>query len=273
VEPDPALGPASARSLLIAVLTLHVVPQGGTSWTTPLVEALALLGVNEKAARQALQRIAADGWLQTERVGRHARIHLTPHAHEEMQRQHHIARFEAATEPGEWIVMVLAPERVDPEQRRRLRRGLVSFGWGGMAPGVWLNRGTTSRDAALELLRHEGLEPSAAFLRGEPLASAAVDALIGRTWDLRALAGRYERFLERFASLAPRTDADAFVARTALTDTWIRTFRADPFLPDAYLPPDWPGTSARALIDDRMARWAPAADRWWAAATARCAPA
>src|SRR6186997_3018880 len=68
----------SARSLLNTVLGEFVYPAGGAAWTRTMVEALALLGVEEKAARQALARSAADGWLQRERDGRRVRWRLTP---------------------------------------------------------------------------------------------------------------------------------------------------------------------------------------------------
>ena len=48
----------SARSLLNTVLGEFVYAAGGAAWTSTFVEALALLDVEEKAARQALARSA-----------------------------------------------------------------------------------------------------------------------------------------------------------------------------------------------------------------------
>ena len=254
---------ASARSLLSTVLTLHVVPQGGAVWTSTLVEGLARLDIQHKSARQAILRLSADGWLVAERHGRHARLQLTAFAHQQMQRQQHIARFEAATSDREWLVLLLSIEQADRESRRRLRRTLQSFGWGNISPGAWLTYGSASQSAVLDVIGRQGLEGAATFVRAEFLGPLPIDELIARTWDLSALRLRYSAFLERFEPMKPGTDEEAFVARARLTETWIRSFRSDPFLPDAYLPADWPGSDARQLLNGRMAQWTGPADRWW----------
>ena len=71
------LGEASARSLLMTVLGEYVLPRTDTVWTFTLVRALAMLGVEEKSARQALARSAAEGWVASQRHGRRVRWQLT----------------------------------------------------------------------------------------------------------------------------------------------------------------------------------------------------
>jgi len=53
-------------------------PCGGTAWTRSLISLLGLLGVKDKAARQALARMEEQGWLTRERVGRQTKWSLTP---------------------------------------------------------------------------------------------------------------------------------------------------------------------------------------------------
>ena len=62
---------ASARSLLTTVLGEYVLPQGEPVWTQTIVDVLGRFEIEEKSARQALARVAAEGWLSSERVGRH----------------------------------------------------------------------------------------------------------------------------------------------------------------------------------------------------------
>ena len=71
----------SARSLLLTVLGEFVHPNGSPVWTATLVDALQVLGVEEKAARQALTRTAAEGMLSSERHGRRVLWSLTPQGH------------------------------------------------------------------------------------------------------------------------------------------------------------------------------------------------
>src|SRR4051812_42329596 len=57
-----AAGAESARGLLLTVLGELVLPAGGAVWTSAVIDVLGRLGVEEKAARQALMRTAGAGW-------------------------------------------------------------------------------------------------------------------------------------------------------------------------------------------------------------------
>src|SRR5215468_7349490 len=74
----PRLGTASARSTLLTVLGEFVHPRGQGVWTSTLVAALAALDIEEKSARQALTRTAAEGLLVSARHGRRVLWELTP---------------------------------------------------------------------------------------------------------------------------------------------------------------------------------------------------
>ena len=73
-----AAGAESARGLLFTVLGELVLPTGGEAWTSAFIDVFGRLGVEEKAARQALMRTAADNWLSSERVGRRTLWRLPP---------------------------------------------------------------------------------------------------------------------------------------------------------------------------------------------------
>ncbi|MGH7735640.1 MAG: PaaX family transcriptional regulator C-terminal domain-containing protein, partial [Gemmatimonadales bacterium] len=90
-EPAPTLlrrhaaGGESARGVLFTVLGELVLPTGGEAWTSAFIDVFGRLGVEEKAARQALMRTAADNWLSSERVGRRTVWRLTPAAERLLQ--------------------------------------------------------------------------------------------------------------------------------------------------------------------------------------------
>src|SRR5881394_1470472 len=80
-SPDGALRPragSSARAVLFTILGEFVLPRGGSAWTQSLIEALAVVEVDERNARQALTRVADHGFLRGGRDGRRVRRHLTP---------------------------------------------------------------------------------------------------------------------------------------------------------------------------------------------------
>ena len=60
-----AAGTDSARGVLFTVLGELVLPTGGEAWTSAFIDVFGRLGVEEKAARQALMRTAADNWLSS----------------------------------------------------------------------------------------------------------------------------------------------------------------------------------------------------------------
>ena len=72
-----ALSGPSARSLLMTIFGNYVLPGGGIVWTGTVVDALGRFGIEDKTARQALARTAADGWLQGARHGRRVRWTFT----------------------------------------------------------------------------------------------------------------------------------------------------------------------------------------------------
>ncbi|MGH9058200.1 MAG: PaaX family transcriptional regulator C-terminal domain-containing protein, partial [Acidimicrobiales bacterium] len=75
-ERRPRAG-ASGRATLMTVLGELVLTGDGTAWTATLVEVLASLGVAEKNARQAIARLADQGFIAKEPAGRRVRWHLS----------------------------------------------------------------------------------------------------------------------------------------------------------------------------------------------------
>ena len=70
-------GSAGDPPVLLTLLGEFVFPEGRPVWTSTYLSVLEALGYAEGAARQALSRSAAAGWLDQERVGRHSRLTLT----------------------------------------------------------------------------------------------------------------------------------------------------------------------------------------------------
>jgi phenylacetic acid degradation operon negative regulatory protein len=73
--------------------------------------------------------------------------------------------------------------------------------------------------------------------------------VVARAWDLDGLAARYAPFLDRIreglANAAGLDDREAFRRRFLLTHEFRRFPFSDPDLPDALLPPEWVGSTAR----------------------------
>src|SRR3954470_8124463 len=72
-----SVGAPAARSVLLTVLGEYVLPLEDAVWQETLIAALGALEHKPQAARQALARSVAAGWLRTERHGRRSRVRLT----------------------------------------------------------------------------------------------------------------------------------------------------------------------------------------------------
>jgi phenylacetic acid degradation operon negative regulatory protein len=259
----------SARSLLNTLLGEFVFPSGGAAWTSTFLAALGLLGVEEKAARQALARSANDGWLQRDRDGRRVRWRLTPAG---MQRcvdgTARITGFGSARTDwdGHWLLLIVS---VPEEQRalgHRLRRRLTWAGFGSLGQGMWITPHIHLEVEATRILDElETLPHTLSFVSRFGKIGLESD-LVDEAWDIDELAERYREFIARFSKVRAHDDAGAFVAQTRLVHEWRRFAFGDPVLPAELLPATWIGSQAKALYDERTADWLPGGRRWFVAA-------
>ena len=258
-----AAGSASARGLLFTVLGEFVLPAGETAWTSAFIEVLGRLGVEEKAARQALMRTAADGWLKSERVGRRTRWHLTPAAEQLLiDGTQRIYTFTGTA--GEWdgqwlIVLARAPETERPT-RHLLRTRLAWAGLGSPAPGVWVSPHAARRRAVEQALAEAGAPLDAQIFVGTHVGFGDLHAMVRQAWDLDQIESRYEEFLTRFDR---RVRRDPLTATAELVHAWRRFPWIDPALPDELLPTPWSGAAAARLFNRLHARWADTARAEW----------
>jgi phenylacetic acid degradation operon negative regulatory protein len=256
----------SARSLLNTVLGEFVYAAGGAAWTQTLVEALSLLDVEEKAARQALARSAADGWLERERDGRRVRWRLTAAGTRRcVEGTARINSFGSARTDwdGQWLLLLVT---VPEEQRalgHRLRRRLTWAGFGSLGQGTWVTPHVDLEAEASRILSELDPSPrSVSFV--SRFGKIGLEAeMVTEAWDVDELNARYQAFIREFRPLRPRTQAGAFVAQTRLVHEWRRFAFYDPVLPVELLPFNWVGVRAKALVDEKTAHWLPEAKTWF----------
>ncbi|HKN98363.1 MAG TPA: PaaX family transcriptional regulator C-terminal domain-containing protein [Pseudonocardiaceae bacterium] len=262
----------SARSLLMTVLGEFVLPGDQPVWTATLVDALALLGVEEKSARQALARTAAEGWLKSERVGRRVRWHLTPQGKGLLETgAARIYSFGTNGQDwdGQWLMLLVSVPESLRDLRHRLRTRLTWAGFGTPTPGVWISPRTDAESDAHRILVELALPTKAMSFVGRYGALGEQAGMVEAAWDLAEVAGCYERFIAEFAGLAPESPDGVLRAQTRLVHEWRRFPFLDPQLPRQLLPDQWIGARAAELFAERHARWQPGATRRWRELAAR----
>jgi len=257
----------SARSLLMTTLGEFVLPFGEPVWTATLVRALGLFGIEEGSARQALARIAAEGWLVSERVGRRVRWSLTESGrrllNEGARRIYTFGSDEQSWDERWLVVMISIPESMRA-LRHKLRTRLSWAGFGSLSPGVWVSPRLTAMAEAKEVLDDLGLTAKAfSFVAEYSGLGGTEQEMVGAAWNLDTIERRYEEFIAEFAALSPTEPDELFVAQTRLVHEWRRFPFLDPQLPRTLLPPHWPGAAATRVFRDKHSTWHEPARRQW----------
>ncbi|MEO3869973.1 PaaX family transcriptional regulator C-terminal domain-containing protein [Nonomuraea sp. B12E4] len=274
-EPGPAAGTverrrergsAGARSLLLTVLGEFVLPRGGEVWTGTLVDALGALGVEEKSARQALSRTAAEGLLESVRHGRRVRWNLTEAGDRLLragtERIYGFMRRPHAWD-GRWLVLTAGVPETQRRLRHRLRTKLTWLGLGSPAPTLWVVPDAAKEAEVREVIRELDLADRAYAWTGSSAEIGDTAKLISAAWDLDDVEKRYVGFIEDFEGRVVASDRAAFVNQVLLIQEWRRFPFLDPDLPAELLDHAWPGPRAAAVFHDLRNRWHRRAQAEW----------
>jgi phenylacetic acid degradation operon negative regulatory protein len=236
--------PSRTGSIVITVFGDAIVPRGGSVWLGTLLEFFERLDIDSGVVRTAMSRLATDGWLERNKIGRNSFYRLAKKGRQ---------TFAAATRhiydppPSDWTGRFELLLIGNGEDRDASRDALKNAGFGSPLPGVWVApSGVPVPDEAAGAIR---LEVSAEDDSGRRLLS--------ESWPLDRTADAYQKFMKTFAPLrgwigrgGDLTEADAFTARILLIHHYRRVVLRDPLLPTALLPGDWPGRAARELCGE-----------------------
>lgn len=248
--------PPRAKSLVVTVFGDAIAPHGGTVWLGGLIRLLGPFGVNERAVRTTVFRLAREHWLRGEQVGRRSHYTLTDSGRRRFEaafRKIYAARADAWD--GRWCLVVESGERLPPARRRPLRDELAWMGFGRFAADVTAHP-TIDDDAVQAILQEHRAEAHVLVMHATTDITPALVATVRRAWDLARLERDYRAFLERFRPILhtiqrhPEGALDpeqCFMVRTLLIHEYRRVMLRDPLLPEPLLPPQWPGAAARLL--------------------------
>ena len=230
-----------AWSLAVSFLGDCIVPRGGDVGMATITEVLSAFGIDPGVTRTAMSRLASDGWVKRQKVGRLSFYSLTPAA---------LAESEAATrriyaarhphDPCSWRVY-LGGGLPKPEQAR-LRDAVRGRGAADLGAQVYLL-------PAADDLPDPGRSIA---LKADPLPPAEARRLVERAFDLAALEDDYRRFTAAFAALRETSSAggklvglEAVAMRVFVIHCFRRIVLRDPMVPAPYLAENWPGIAAR----------------------------
>src|SRR6202166_4318748 len=231
--------PSRTGSIVITVFGDAIVPRGGSVWLGTLLEFFGALDIDSGVVRTAMSRLATDGWLERNKIGRNSFYRLAKKGPQ---------TFAAATRhiydlpPSDWTGRFELLLIGNGEDRDASRDALKNAGFGSPLPGVWI--APSDVPVPEEATRAIRLEVSAEDDSGRRLLSAS--------WPLDRTADAYLKFMKTFEPLRgwigrreKLSDVDAFTARILLIHYYRRVVLRDPLLPNALLPEDWLGRGGR----------------------------
>src|SRR5580704_15712977 len=236
--------PSRTGSIIITVFGDAIVARGGSVWLGTLLQFFEALDIDGGVVRTAMSRLAADGWLEREKVGRNSFYRLAASGQRTFAAATtHIYDPPASDWSGRFELLLIG----NVSDRDAAREALRNAGFGSPLPGVWVApSGVPIPEEAASAIR---LEVSAEDESGR--------RLLRESWPLERTADAYQKFMKTFEPLrgwidrrGALADADAFTARILLIHHYRRVVLRDPLLPTALLPEDWPGQAARQLCGD-----------------------
>ena len=248
--------PSRTGSIVITLFGDAVVPRGGEVWLGTLLEFFQALEIDSGVVRTAMSRLAADGWLERDKIGRNSFYRLAQKGRQTFDTAvTHVYDPQAADWTGRFELLLIT----GGADRDASREALREAGFGSPLPGVWVApSGVPVPAQAQGAIR---LEVSAEDDSGR--------RLLRESWPLQRTADAYLRFIKTFEPLRgwigrgePLSAADAFTARILMVHHYRRVVLHDPLLPTALLPADWPGRAARRLCGEIYRGLLVASEQW-----------
>lgn len=242
-----------AGSLITTVFGDAITPRGGTVWLGSLIHVMQDFGISERLVRTSVFRLAKDGWLKSDQIGRRSYYSLTEEGRQRFDQATH--RIYGAPSPhwdGEWCLLLLSALPTDVKETARKEFGWLGFG--AMSANVLAHPAPDM--AALETCL-QGLEIAerVVVMRGTTVRSEAAMRELSRScWNLDDIDARYSAFTMRFRpimkALSDRSELSkksSFIVRTLLIQEYRKVLLRDPQLPVELLPADWNGAAAYQL--------------------------
>ena len=224
--------------------------------STFFVDVLGDFGLSETAARNALSRVARQGFLEPSRRGRATYYTLTEPARRRQQRRlKQIVDFgrEYRDWDGHWTVITFSVSEEQRHLRHQVRQLLRQFGFGLLYDGVWVRPWALDEESRRALM-NAGINRMTVF-SGAPHVDFGVEGNPAGAFGLEDLRPHLESFIKHAADIVDAIEDDAVSPTMALRlrietlRDWREIGEAHPDLPLALLPSDWPLPEARALFE------------------------
>ncbi|UUU25489.1 PaaX family transcriptional regulator [Streptomyces sp. DSM 40750] len=249
------------RSLIVTFYGAYGRSVPGPVPVSELIRLLAAVGVDAPSVRSSVSRLKRRGLLLPARTAAGAAGYALSQDARQLLEDGDRRIYATAPEQDEgWVLAVFSVPESERQKRHVLRSRLAGLGFGTAAPGVWIAPARLYEETRHTLTRLR-LDPYVDLFRGEHLGFAATAEAVARWWDLAGIAKQHEAFLDRHGPVlhgwehrADTPPEAAYRDYLLALDSWRHLPYADPGLPAALLPADWPGVRSAAVFRALHAR-------------------
>lgn len=258
----------SARTVLVTIFGDTVLPVTQEVWLSQLFALTSVLGFTERLVRTSVYRLASDGWLHNERVGRRSRYSLTALAQTETtDAEGRIYHDVQADWSGPWSTVFVDAPSLSSDERSRLRETLSWHGFMEITAGTMATP-TIPSGRCQELCA--SAVPNASVATGalhfDDINAALADGFFDDVLALDETGDAYRSFASFYGAvdsqIGTASGEHAFALRTMLVHDLRRVRLRSVDLPTKLLPDDWPGTDAQKLASDLYHRLTTIAAPW-----------
>lgn len=252
---DAVLSRAHARgamrvwSVLITVLGDAIVPRGGVVGLASIQPVLSRLQIEPNAVRTAMSRLARDGWVKRERIGRQSFYALASEGYDLFdQASKRIYATEHVSWDGTFEFVMMTDE--SPAMRKANQRKMGELGFGTLMADVYVR-------PKLHNLHAPSLDSDRLRLEVQSFAPLSVPELVGRCWPVddlskgyRTLMLEFEPVLLALAHNRQLEPVDAMACRALLIHEWRKVILRDVNLPTIHMPHGRDVEAARRLVSE-----------------------
>lgn len=256
------------KSLIMSIFGDSIVPRGGSIWLGGIVKLAASFGLAESLVRTSTLRLASDGWLSRQQIGKLSYYSMTDsYAAADAAYQSQIYGAAEALRRNGWTIFRMFAEDMDRKEVYRLTNNLTKNGFGQLGANVYMHPSISRTVVRHIIVRADGSEAGVTFFCAKLGDNASSLASLGRSaWDLAELKEGYKQFIEAFERVPSLLDSSepepqtAFALRTLMVHRFRRLALKDPRLPSACMEGPWPGDEAYDLMSNLYQRLVPASE-------------
>lgn len=250
-----------ANSLILTIFGDFICSHGGTIWLGSLIKMVSPLGINQRLVRTSVFRLAENGILQSQQVGRRSYYSLTEKGFRQFSTAaERIYRHHETVWDGEWRLVFTAMSDLSNEDRERLQKELVWMGFSRFSNGIY-GHPTASIDEVKQIVSEIGIEDSIVIMQAQskdhdPVRSST--NLIQHYFSFDMMKQEYQDYIDEFtdilaaaekAKAGTRDEELCFLLRVLLIHKFRRILLREPELPHELIPADCLSHRARSMTE------------------------